>query len=436
MSWMLKVTEGPLKGAEIALVDGMRAKVGSSDACDIVIADATLAAEAFDLDVSPAAVTLVEPDGKATELLPFEARSFGTTTFVVGPEDGDWSKVSKRTEPKAAEAPDDSHAEAPSRGEEGTAAEDAAETPRESAVDSDHEPSKPAERKTRGCGCGCLVVVVILLLLAILFVLLPRFVAAGRNRHVDRVRPYSEKAWNWCVALCEKPQRQGNDRAPLRPLSRQSPGQSLAQLAAEHRLTLVTDGRTAVLAGNLRRRTERLAIRALALAADPLVRLDLTDDESLRTAADELLFACTDGQLKAVAASNRVVTLQGYSPDAAALERTIRALDADVPGIDRLDTSRVMVGGPAPVPDEAVAEDEPEAPTPVLKKRRPSKRKLVASRPDYPVAGVLTKPYPCVVMRNGMRLCEGALIGTVEIIKIEADKLTLREGGRTFEWEP
>ena len=89
MSWMLKVTEGPLKGAEIALVDGMRAKVGSSDACDIVIADATLAAEAFDLDVSPAAVTLVEPDGKATELLPFEARSFGTTTFVVGPEDGD-----------------------------------------------------------------------------------------------------------------------------------------------------------------------------------------------------------------------------------------------------------------------------------------------------------------------------------------------------------
>ena len=228
--------------------------------------------------------------------------------------------------------------------------------------------------------------------------------------------------------------RSGRWRVAPRIVSARPPPRSPSRKS--HNLTLAKDGGRPVLGGNLRRRTERLAIRALALAADPLVRLDLTDDESLKTSADELLFACTDGQLKAVAASNRVVTLRGYVPDAAALERTIRALDADVPGIDRLDTSRVMVGGPAPEPKEAVEEDEPETPTPVLKKKRVPKRKLSAARPDYPVAGVLTKPYPCVVLRNGMRLCEGALIGTAEIIKIEADRLTLRESGRTFEWEP
>ena len=427
MSWMLKVTEGPLKGAEIALVDGMRVKVGSADTCDIVIADATLAGEAFDLDVAPAAVTLVEPDGKAVELLPFEARSFGTTTFAVGPEDGDWTKVAKREEPKPAE---ETHTEEKPR-------EEAAPEPSEAGKPAEPEPKEEGSR--RGIGCGCLLAaIIVFIILVLLFVLLPRYVSEGTNAGVDRMRPYSEKAWNTCAGLFEKAQpARDADVATVRPQKAAST-QPLADLAAEYGLSFATDGATPMLSGNLKRRTERLAIRALALASDPSVRFDLTDDETLKTATDELLFACTDGQIKAVAASNRVVTLRGYAPDAASLERTVRALDADVPGIDRLDTTRVMVGGPAPEPAESAAEeeDEPETPTPVLKRKRPSRAKLAAAKPDYPVAGVLTKPYPCVVLRNGMRLCEGAMVGTAEIVKIEADKLTLRDGGRTFEWEP
>ena len=408
MSWMLKITEGPMKGAEIALADGMRVKVGSSETCDIVVADSTLAGEAFDLDVAPAAVTLIEPDGKASELLPFEARSFGTTTFAVGPEDGDWTQVTKRAEPpKAAE---------PAAGE------------------------PHAERKRHGCGCGCLGVILLLLalvILAALFLLLPRVVEEGGNEYVDRVRPYSERTWDVCERFYRSRLKDGGSGRDVPATTAPGAGHStLADIAREYSLTLATDGPAAVLSGNLARRTERLAIRALALAAEPTVRFDLTDDETLKSAADDLLFACTDGRLKAFAASNRVVALRGYAPDAVALERAVRALDADVPGIDRLDTSRVVVGGPAPEQDaEEVVESDAETPTPVLRKKRPPKR-LASSRPDYPVAGVLTKPYPCVVLRNGMRLCEGAMIETAEIVKIEADKLTLKEGERTFEWVP
>ena len=57
MNWLLKIVEGPQKGAEIALVGGRRVSFGSGDACDIVVADASLPAEACAFDVSEAGVT-------------------------------------------------------------------------------------------------------------------------------------------------------------------------------------------------------------------------------------------------------------------------------------------------------------------------------------------------------------------------------------------
>ena len=157
---------------------------------------------------------------------------------------------------------------------------------------------------------------------------------------------------------------------------------------------------------------------------------DLTDDESLKASSDELLFVVTEGALKAVAASNRVVTLSGYAPSSAELERAIRALNADVPGIDRLETSAIQVGGTPPV---AVAKTKFAAPG--VKATTPARAAAVARR-DYPIAGIITKPYPLVVMRNGLRLAEGAQVGTATIERIEEDKLILREGKTTFEWTP
>ena len=58
MNFLLKIVEGPMKGAEVALVAGTRLKVGSADSCDIVLADATLGDEPLVIEVSADSVTL------------------------------------------------------------------------------------------------------------------------------------------------------------------------------------------------------------------------------------------------------------------------------------------------------------------------------------------------------------------------------------------
>ena len=65
MNYLLKIVQGANAGAEIALAEGV-VTFGSSDACDIVLADASLPAEAFAVETSAAGVSLKElPDGEA-----------------------------------------------------------------------------------------------------------------------------------------------------------------------------------------------------------------------------------------------------------------------------------------------------------------------------------------------------------------------------------
>mgnify|MGYP003314270966 CR=1 FL=1 len=80
MSWLLKIVEGPMKGAEVALVDGLKVKVGSGDSCDIVVADRSLDEVAFELDATESGVTLTRPSGETQLLAPFEVVSI----FMLG----------------------------------------------------------------------------------------------------------------------------------------------------------------------------------------------------------------------------------------------------------------------------------------------------------------------------------------------------------------
>ncbi len=405
MNWLLKIVEGPLKGAEVALVDGRRVSLGSDDACDIVVGDAALAAQACELDVSGTGVTVLTPDGAATALKPFEVRTFGTTAFAVGPVDQPWGDL-VYPPPEAPDAP----VPAPS---EPSAEPEAAEPPPAEA--------EAAPKRRHGC-LGTVLVLLLLLVGALALLHCRRASIEARWPQVARFRAEVESAvqgqWGRCF---------GTARAPAAPVAK---GPSLPELAAQHGLALVETNGVRQLAGNVRRRTERLAIRALALADDPSVQFDLTDDETLRASADELLFVVTEGALKATAASNRVVTLAGYAPSAAKLERALRALAADVPGIERAETKAVQVGGPAPAGTVA-AEAAPDAPK-VSRPRAGQERK----RAVEPIAGILMHPYPCVVLRTGLRLAEGAQIGTATIVRIEADRLVLRDGKTEFAWRP
>ena len=84
MNYLLKIVQGPHAGAEIALVEGS-VTFGSSDACDIVLADSSLPAEAFALETSDAGVSLKElPDGEARALDLYTLFTFGNSSFAVG----------------------------------------------------------------------------------------------------------------------------------------------------------------------------------------------------------------------------------------------------------------------------------------------------------------------------------------------------------------
>ena len=405
MNWLLKIVEGPLKGAEVALVDGRRVSLGSDDACDIVVGDAALAAQACELDVSGTGVTVLTPDGAATALKPFEVRTFGTTAFAVGPVDQPWGDL-VYPPPEAPDAP----VPAPS---EPSAEPEAAEPPPAEA--------EAAPKRRHGC-LGTLLVLLLLLVGALALLHCCRASIEARWPQVARFRAEVESAvqgqWGRWFGMA---------RAPSASVAK---GPSLPELAAQHGLALVETNGVRKLAGNVRRRTERLAIRALALADDPSVQFDLTDDETLRASADELLFVVTEGALKATAASNRVVTLAGYAPSAAKLERALRALAADVPGIERVETKAVQVGGPAPAGTVA-AEVAPDAPKGGRPRAGQERKRTVE-----PIAGILMHPYPCVVLRTGLRLAEGAQIGTATIVRIEADRLILRDGKTEFAWRP
>lgn len=424
MSWLLKIVEGPMKGAEIALVSGTRVKVGRGDACDIVIVDATLAEEAFELDVSDEAVTLLAPGGETRALKPFEVRDFGTTAIAVGPAEGEWQELVRP--PKEEEKPVEE--EKPAEPSEAVEEEKPAEPEPTPEAEST---AAVVEEEKRSHG-GLLWLIVLLVLLVLLGLAAWWFWPQVRERWT---------AWTG-----------KQDQTVERPDPKAIAHASLADLAKEHGLTLSETNGVPLLVGNLKKRTERLAIRALALAADRQTQFDLSDDETLRSSAEALLFTITEGALKVLTATNRVIEIGGYAPGTAALERALRALGADLPGLAKLEAPKVELGGAVPqgLEKSAFARDElppgveqpPAAPiaapavAAVPAVADEAVRRKTANKRDFPVAGILTMPYPCVVLRDGSRCVEGAQIGGAVLEKIESDRLTFKEGKRTFTWEP
>lgn len=419
-----------MRGAEIALVAGTRIKVGRGDDCDIVVADASLPETAFELDVGDAAVTLILPDGTAREMRPFEIHAFGTTSVALGPADGAWEEL----RPAEREAPE----------------ETPEETPAEPKAPAESAPAEDEEKKKSGFGCGIVCLGVILL---ILFVLALAWIFRGPLvERVPQLKPVVERIESIVSARASDGKASQSKRTPV---------PTLRELAAQHGISYAEREGRPVLSGNLAHRTERLAIRALALAADRHCGLELSDDETLAGSADALLFTVTEGALKVFCVSNRVVTITGYAPTATALGAALTALRADVPWTGDVDIATVRVGGPVPVEHKASA----FAVSGTLSSAHPetaSDVKLAADegavtaaanadvadikisdvngrslpRNMFPVAGILTRPYPCVVLRDGHRIVEGGQLGSYTVVRIAADALELKQDGGKANWKP
>ena len=400
MNYLLKIVEGPNKGAEVALVEGVVVTLGKGDDCDIVLVDPTMPDAPLNVEATAGGVMV---DGKPVEQ--FEVMTSGATSFAVGPAGVPWGALKW---PKA-------------ETEEPKEKPEAAEKPE--AVEAAETTEKPAEasgRRHGGC-CGCLVVLFIVL--AALAVLC--WIFRDRIRESDRYEQFAKIGKGWYSRFT----RESRD-AKVSGEKRES----LSDIAGKYGLKLVESNGVSTVVGNLRTRRDRLAATAEAYQAKPWVELDLTDDESFRAAADDALFTYTEGALKVAAATNRFLKIVGTSPSPLSLKRTLEALNADLPRLRGVDVSGVAMGVVArpvePEDDSVVAGDDG------FSVKRAAVRKARKGAPVLPVCGILTTPYPCLVMRDGRRIMEGAPLGDGVIVEIGADSVTITNSAGRFTWKP
>ena len=402
MSFILKIVEGPNRGAEIALVEGVAVTLGKGDECDIVLADSTLPEEPLSIEATGDAVTV-----NGEQLEQFAVKTLGATSIAVGPADAPWGEL-KWPEKK----------ELGGEAVRQLGGEETAQPPAEPTIQTpDHPTTEPPNHPTkRRHGClGCLVVVVLLVLLLAALAWLFR----------ATVRPYAEKALAYArESLHIGSGTGGAGIGAALPMT-------LSEVASNYGLELEENDGQAKLSGNLKTRAERLRATAEAYEARPGVDLDLSDDESFKAAADDALFTITEGAMKVVVATNRVLSIAGTSSSPSALKRILESLNADLPKLRDVDATGVAYGI---VPgNEAGDNDDGEVPIGVTRaKRRASK----PNEPSLPVCGILTKPYPCLVMRDGSRVLEGAALGGNVVVKIEADAVTVTNATGRFTWKP
>ena len=388
MSALLKIVQGPNAGAEIALPDGIEITLGKADTCDIVLADPTLPAAPMTLSSTPGGVTL---DG--TPLEPFHVHRSGSTAFAVGPADAAWSPlVFPSLEPapssEAESGSDTTSADTPP-------AEPPAATPTPSTPAPPPAPSTP--RRTRLL--RLLIPLAVLLALLVLLILL--------------------------LARCSRSAPPAPDPAAAAAEHQQK----LADFAARYNLSVdKAESPRPTFSGNFPTRAERLEATARIYENFPGAALDLTDDESLRTAVSDALLVLGESTLSVDGVTDRAVTLSGTTATPATLSAAIDAIHADVPRITDVIASAVTFQSPG-TPTPAAA--DPDAPA-----RRRAARAAANANPTLPVCGILATPYPCLVLRNGARVFPGATLGGAVVQSISPDSVVLATTNGTFTWKP
>ena len=419
MNYLLKIVQGANAGAEIALAEGT-VTFGSADSCDIVLADSSLAAEAFAIETTDSGVSLKElPGGEAKKIDLYTLFSFGNSSFAVGENGAAWPELKSPEPPPPPEMP--------ASDTEADGSDSTPPSPSDTPPSTDGEPRpgseepRPTEgkRSSRRSCLGCLLVLLLLLVFfAIGYFLALRYGRVWESTPFAREKPDTPAAGNDSPAVGSEP-----------------PADTLAAWTATNGVAVLEKDGETVLSGNFAKRADRLNFAQDAYERDANLILDLSDDETLKAGVEEVLFVITEGRMKLEVATNRVVKLAGRARSRDELLQTVATICTDV--------NRVRV-----VDDTAVVCDDgkrTEAPTryQALSSQAARKHPFVTPapkpgmpEPKCPVAGVILMPYPCLVLRDGSRAAEGSMVGEFKVEKIEADKVTLKRGEETVTWKP
>lgn len=403
MSFLLKIVQGPNAGAEIALAEGVTLSVGSADTCDIVFSDAAVEPLAFELEVTEERVMAILPGGKTIKLDPYHVTLVGTTALAVGPLEGAWKEL---VWPKREVIAQDETAE---QAEEATVL----------AVEESDE-----EKPTRSFGWLWFLLVLLLLIGAGVFCWW-KYPEQSKS-YAQTGWAYAQTGWAWVRDTTGTYYRKVVEPPPPPP-----PAATLDEVAADCGFTLAEKNGKPVAFGNFATRAERLQATARAYAAQPGVSVDFADEESLKSAVDELLLLVTEEKIQAVKVEGRKLFLAGEVSTQMELRKILESVSADVPKIAETDCADVTITG------LTVASEPADDGTRFRVPRLPAERSTVRNTDGVmPIVGILTVPYPCLVLENGTRAMEGARFGEYTIEKIGADSVTVRGSDGTFVWRP
>ena len=409
MSFILKIVEGKNKGAEVALVDGVAVTMGKSDACDIVLADISLPDAPMKIEASADGVAV---DGELLE--PLHVRMAGNTAFAVGPAERAWGKLVWPEEEKTEEKPS-----------EPTSANEQKHTVE----------AAPIEKKRQSH--GCLIAFIILLIFSAILVglgwygrgwLMPRLETHCPQAGValDWTKDRARKASGWCRDYYRRAM-DGLSRSETAMEPAVDPVEAIAEIASRYGLEITNvDGQPAV-SGNLKTRAERLSATAEAYAVMPCVELNISDDETLKTAVEDTLALIGEIGLRVRAVTNQVAVLDGRCADFGAV---LMHISQEVPKLRSVDGASVKQELAAQSAMESSAGGDGSG------SRAASGKASRVEVPALPVCGILTVPYPCLVTRNGARIMEGAAIGEWTIVCIGADSVVLEGPKGRFVWRP
>lgn len=411
MNFILKIVEGPNKGAEIALPEGVAVTLGKSDDCDIVLADATLSDAALTLKAAPDGVTL---DGEPFE--PFAVAERGATAFAVGPADAPWGELKWPEKAKKPDTPEIlDNPDSPKK----------PETP-----EIPEKPETPGNREKRHGCLGCLFWVVLLL---VVLGALGWFFREQVRPCVEKAKPYAERVISRVSSLSRESSASSDSGSTAEPDRPTDPVAPLQDLILRYGLAHANRAGRTVLSGDFATRAERLTATAEAYAVCPEIELDFSDVESLTAAAEDTFALVGENELHVAAATNRVIVLSGTATN---LRRTLDALAADLPKLREVEYSRVNISRrgaeSAAVGHETLDERREDGEIASQASRlMPSK-----PAPTLPVCGILTTPYPCLVLKNGARVMQGAPLGEWTVARIDADSVTLTNAERSVTWNP
>ncbi len=389
MTFLLKVVQGANAGAEIALPAGSTVSVGRGDACDIILTDAALPEKACELEVTGERVMMIFPDGKQARMEDYHVRFIGTTALAVGPAEGVW---------KALVWPD-AHP-VTTTAENGTSAQPTA-APISTVT-------KSSKRHVNG-----------IFILLLLFILLAIVGGVGvcyfSGMNVEEKVTQLKAMVGWGDVTPET----------VEPLP---PPETLEDIAKEYHLkTQITEAGSVLVVGDFTSRADRLNATARIYRVCPGAELDFCDVESLTVAIENLLALVTEGRMRLKALDGRIAYLEGTVTSESDLRRILEALRADVPKVERADCSHVTQGSPV-----GHAENE-GGPANVVAEAHHQK---ASTQPAMPIVGILTQPYPCLVLQDGSRVMEGARLGGYTIETIAADRVVLSGAEGHFTWRP